>query len=50
MVPETEGKTLEEIEHFFSDQKRSWYDRKIKKLPILIPLETINATERTATR
>lgn len=29
-LPETEGRTLEEIELFFSDNKRPMSDRKIK--------------------
>lgn len=30
-LPETEGRTLEEIELFFSDNKRKMIDRHIKK-------------------
>lgn len=33
-LPETEGRTLEEIELFFSDNKRKMADRHIKKTEV----------------
>lgn len=32
VLPETEGKTLEEIENFFSDKSRKLLDRHIKSI------------------
>lgn len=31
-MPETEGRTSEEIEQYFADNNRRFFDRKIKKL------------------
>ena len=40
VLPETENRTLEEIEQYFSDKSRKFGDRKIKKIT-----PTVNASQ-----
>lgn len=40
VLPETEGRTLEEIENFFSDKTRSVFDRHIRPLGVATVIVT----------